>query len=205
MSRDAVPPLVLASGSPRRAALLTMLGLDHEVLPTRVDERVLPGETPPGHVERLARDKARAAADERPGALVLAGDTVVVRDGQILGKPDDEDHAVAMLVSLAGRSHVVATGTALRGPRGESRSRVDLAQVRFRDFGEDMARAYVATGEPMDKAGAYGIQGLGAALVSRVEGDYYTVVGLPVSGVVELLEELGWRYSFRGLKPAPRA
>lgn len=195
------PPLVLASASPRRTRLLTMLGLAHEIRPARVSEVRRPGEAPETQVKRLAREKAVAVARDRPDALVLAGDTVVVLDGDVLGKPEDPDAAVETLLSLAGREHVVASGLALALPRGRVHARVDLARVTFRAFGRDLARMYVATGEPMDKAGAYGIQGRGAALVTRVEGDYHTVVGLPVSGLVELLSAAGWRYAFGRLEP----
>lgn len=169
----------------------------HVVDPSRIPETVLPGETPEDHVERLSREKAAEVAGRHPGALVLAGDTVVVRDGTILGKPRDEDDARAMLRSLSGREHRVVSGLALAGPgAGALLSRHDSARVVFRALGEDEIQAYVATGEPMDKAGAYGIQGMGGALVTRVEGDYYTVVGLPLSGLVALLEAAGWRYGF---------
>jgi septum formation protein len=197
MTKGAAPSLVLASGSPRRTALLTRWGLEHTVDPARVPETLLPGETPEVHVERLAREKARAVAARHPGALVLAGDTEVVDGGRVLGKPRDEAHARSMLRKLSGRGHRVVTGLALAGPGpDELRSRWDTAEVTFRDLSDADVEAYVATGEPMDKAGAYGIQGLGGALVTRVEGDYYTVVGLPVSGLVALLEEAGWRYAF---------
>lgn len=195
------PPLVLASGSPRRTDLLDRLGLSHLVDPSRVDEIARPGETPEAHVERLAREKAADVAARHPGALVLAGDTVVVRDGRILGKPRDREHAVEMLLSLSGRDHRVLTGLALVLPgRGARRilARVDEARVAFRPLDTASARRYVDTGEPMDKAGAYAIQGRGAALVTRVEGDYHTVVGLPVSGLLALLDEAGYAYTFSG-------
>jgi septum formation protein len=153
-------------------------------------------------VERLAREKALEVEGRHPGALVLAGDTVVVRDGEILGKPESAAEAEAMLQSLSGRSHTVLSGLALAGPEpGDLRSRSDLATVTFRPLTAREIRAYVATGEPMDKAGAYGIQGMGGALVTRVEGDYYTVVGLPLAGLVDLLADAGWRYAFGGLEP----
>ncbi|MDT8340207.1 MAG: nucleoside triphosphate pyrophosphatase [Longimicrobiales bacterium] len=196
------PPLVLASGSPRRTALLRRLGLDHTVDPAGIAETVLPGEDPAAHAERLAREKALEVAARHPGALVLAGDTVVVRDGVILGKPADAEEARALLESLSGRSHSVITGLALAGPApGAVRARTDATRVWFRELTGDEIRAYVATGEPMDKAGGYGIQGMGGALVTRVEGDYFTVVGLPISGLVSLLSEAGWRYAFGGLTP----
>lgn len=201
------PALTLASASPRRSAILTRLGLAHDVLPAAIDERVLPGERPAPHVERLAREKAAAVALQRPGGLVLAGDTVVVADGRILGKPSDENDAVRMLLRLSGRAHEVLTGLALAlpepsGPRIVARA--DRTTVRFREFDESWARAYVATGEPMDKAGAYGIQGAGGALVTSVEGDYTTVVGLSIAGLMELLREGGWDYRFPRLRPRQR-
>ncbi len=197
-----VPPLVLASASPRRTELLTRLGLAHTVDPAHVAEDHLAGETPEEHVERLARAKAAAVALRHPDALVLAGDTVVVRDGAILGKPATQEEAKSMLTSLSGRTHTVVSGLALAGPgAGEVHSRHDTAQVRFRRLAAQEVAEYVATGEPMDKAGGYGIQGMGGALVTGVEGDYYTVVGLPVSGLVALLAAAGWRYAFGGLRP----
>jgi septum formation protein len=199
------PPLVLASASPRRAAILQMLGLAHEVLATHIPEEFDPRETPDGHVERLAREKALTGARSRPDALVLGGDTVVVLDGVVLGKPAGPEDAVAMLLRLSGRRHVVHSGLALAEPGGVVHLAVDRTGVVFRPFDEAEARAYVATGEPLDKAGAYGIQGMGAALVSEIEGDYYTVVGLPVAALLSLLQRAGWGYTFGGLARAPRA
>jgi len=194
------PPLVLASSSPRRAELLGQLGLAVRVLPAPVDETYLPGEAPEAHVERLAREKAEWAAAEAVGALVVGGDTVVVDAGRVLGKPRTTAEAVEMLLSLAGREHRVYTGVAVAG-RGETVSAVGTAAVRFRAFDRSVAEAYVATGEPMDKAGAYGIQGQGAALVEAIEGDYYSVVGFPVVRFLELLHRKGWRYAFGRLEP----
>lgn len=195
------PPLVLASASPRRAAILRTLGLEPEVRPADVDESRRPGEAPDAFVERIARAKAAAVAADRPEALVIAGDTAVVLDDRVLGKPSDPDEAVEMLLALSGRPHTVATGTAVAAPGGGLRSRVDRAEVVFDDVTRAAALEYVATGEPLDKAGAYGIQGRGSALVTRVDGDYYTVVGLPVSGLRALLEASGWRYAFGRLAP----
>jgi septum formation protein len=198
------PPIVLASASPRRAALLTMLGLEHEVLPADVDETLLPGEGPAPHVERLARAKAAVVAALRPDALVIGGDTVVVLDGEVLGKPARRQDAVATLVRLAGRDHLVFSGLALISPEGATHASVARTRVRFRDFDEAAARRYVTTGEPLDKAGSYGIQGLGAALVDSIDGDYFNVVGFPIPEFVRLLEGAGWRYAFGTLEPAPR-
>lgn len=190
------PPLVLASASPRRRLLLEQLGLRFEVAVAAVDEAVLPGETGPAHVRRLALAKARAVAARRPDALVVGGDTVVTIDGDILGKPADEPEAVAILLRLQGHEHRVETGVAVVGPSGEEAADVVGAEVRFRSFDRKLAEAYVATGEPLDKAGAYGIQGMGAALVESIRGDYFAVMGLPVSRLVVLLEEFGWSYRF---------
>ena len=189
------PRLILASASPRRSDVLTQLGLDHVVLPAAVDESYLEGETPTEHVERLARSKATAVTDTESAALVIGGDTVVVDGTRVLGKPVDEGMAVDMLLSLAGRSHVVLSGIALAGAHGIS-SRVAATEVTFRDMSRDEARSYVSTGEPLDKAGAYGIQGRGAALVAAIRGDYYSVVGFPVDAFLEVLLEAGWRYDF---------
>jgi septum formation protein len=195
-------PLILASASPRRAEILSTLGLPHRVEPARVDELPAPGEDPVVHAERLAREKAAEVAGRHPGAWVVAGDTVVTVDGRILGKPGDGEEAVAMLLALQGRAHQVASGLALALPVGRGRagpallSGVEITEVRFRSFDEAMARAYVATGEPMDKAGAYGIQGLGSALVMGITGDYSGVVGLPVPLLLALLERAGSPYHF---------
>lgn len=192
--------LVLASGSPRRADVLRQLGLDPLIRVSGVDESYLDGETPGAHVERLARAKAEAVASELPGALVIGGDTVVLDGDRVLGKPVGDDDAQAMLVSLAGRGHEVLSGLALAGPFGIESS-VGRSVVRFRDLDPETAARYVATGEPLDKAGAYGIQGLGAALVEGIDGDYYSIVGFPVSVFVELLGRAGWRYDFGRLTP----
>ncbi len=194
------PRLVLASASPRRLDILRQLGLDAEVRPADVDERMLPGEDPEGHVRRLAREKAQRVLALESDALVLAGDTVVVRDGHVLGKPGGDEEAVAMLQSLSGRTHEVLSGIAVADAHGVLDA-CARTRVRFRSFDHDTARRYVATGEPMDKAGAYGIQGLGAALVEEVDGDYYSIVGLPVSALLRLLRQAGWRYDFGALHP----
>lgn len=194
------PALVLASASPRRADVLRQLGLTFTVHPARVDETYLPGEGPAAHVERLAREKAEAVAARVPGSLVVGGDTVVVDGERVLGKPADAAEAMAMLRSLAGRTHRVLSGLALAGPGGRV-SGVSETEVVFRDADEELLAAYAATGEPLDKAGGYGIQEAGAALVAEIRGDYYTVVGFPVPLFMELLARGGWRYTFAGLEP----
>lgn len=196
------PSLVLASRSPRRAHLLEMLGLRFEIRPAELDEAPHAGERPAEHAERLAREKALAVSAERAGALVVGSDTIVVLDGDILGKPRDGEHAVTMLRRLAGREHTVMSGIAVVDPRGRIESAVERVIVRFRSFDGATARAYVATGEPLDKAGSYGIQGYGATLVERIDGDYFAVMGLPIVRLLELLERVGWRYDFSGLVPA---
>ena len=168
-----------------------MLGLPLVVAPPNVQEIRLPREAPAAYVRRLARDKARAV----PGAWVLGADTTVVLDGDLLEKPSDPADALRMLQRLAGKRHDVLTGLCLVA-NGVEYEALDSTAVYFRPASEEFLRAYVATGEPLDKAGAYGIQGYGAALVERVEGDFFGVMGLPVRLVLELLARAGWEYAF---------
>ena len=189
-------PVILASASPRRRRLLAQIGLRFEVEPAAVDETALPDETAVTHVDRLARGKAGAVAASRPDSLIIAGDTVVVLEGRLLTKPADAEDAVDTLLRLQGREHRVETGVAVAAPDGRVVSAVVGADVRFRPFDRPLAEAYVATGEPLDKAGSYGIQGKGAVLVESIRGDYFTIMGLPVARLVRLLEELGYRYDF---------
>ncbi|HRP07802.1 MAG TPA: Maf family protein [Gemmatimonadales bacterium] len=186
-----IPPLVLASASPRRKQLLEMLGIAAIVQPANVQEIPLPREQPEAYARRLARDKARAV----PGRLVLGADTIVVLDDQILEKPGDVEHAVEMLMRLQGRTHHVISAICLIAD-GTERVAHDRTAVTFRPAGEAMLRSYAETGEPLDKAGAYGIQGWGAALVERIEGDFFGVMGLPVRLVLQLLGEAGYEYRF---------
>ncbi len=190
MPVPAKPTLVLASGSPRRIEVLRGLGLDPIVRPADVDESPLKGEAPDTYVLRLARDKANA--DARPGELVLAADTIVVLDGRLLGKPTDERDARRMLAELSGRTHDVLTGVALVEP-GSARSvdTVVTTRVRVAALSAQEIVWYVETGEPMDKAGAYGIQGLGALLVESIEGNYTNVIGLPLPALAGLFRQLG--------------
>ena len=187
--------IILASQSPRRRELLTLVGIAHEVQPADIDESYLPGETPRGHCERLAREKTQVVAGSAPEALVIGSDTIVVVDGDVLGKPRDASHAAEMLARLSGRSHVVMTAIAVNW-RGELRSDVVEVGVTFHPITAGEILAYIATREPMDKAGAYGIQGYGATIVERVDGDYFAVMGLPLQRLVRLMAELGVRYHF---------
>ena len=190
--------LILASNSPRRLDVLRQLGLDPSVRSPAIDESCIEGESPEAYVERLACSKAEAVAEKEPDALVIGGDTIVVSEDRLLGKPEDEDRAIEMLLSLAGRKHLVLTGLAISGREGTV-SAVSSAEVHLRSFNETEARQYVMSGEPMDKAGAYAIQGLGAALVAGIVGDYYTVVGFPVETFLDLLLRSGWQYEFGSL------
>jgi len=192
-------PLILASASPRRRELLSLLGLTFDVVPADVDEAWRNGEPPATHAERLAREKAEAA--RRPGAVTVGADTIVVVDGAILGKPAGSAEARAMLGRLAGRDHVVHTAIAVTYA-GRIASAVVSTKVWFRPLDAGAIAGYVATGEPLDKAGAYGIQGYGAVLVDRIEGDYFTVMGLGLARLVDLLGEVGLRYAFGAVTPA---
>lgn len=181
--------LCLASSSPRRQEILEALGLEFSVKPVEVDEDRLALETPEQMVLRLAVAKANAA-DVEASCLVIGSDTVVVLGDEVLCKPRDRDEAVAMLLSLSDRRHRVLTGVALRGPAGVQTA-VSATDVYFREISRDEALAYWHSGEPRDKAGAYGIQGLGGAFVESIKGSYSGVVGLPVFETVRLLQDAG--------------
>ncbi|NVK41480.1 MAG: septum formation inhibitor Maf [Oceanospirillaceae bacterium] len=183
--------LILASASPRRRELLSQIGVSFETLPVDIPEVPQPGEAPEVFVRRLALEKARAGfAQSDASCPVLGSDTAVVVDGRILGKPTDEADAVAMLLSLGNRTHQVLTGVALVDA-GRSESCVVTTEVEFTPLSEAQCRRYWASGEPRDKAGAYGIQGLGAVFVSRIAGSYSAVVGLPLAETAQLLERFG--------------
>lgn len=195
---SAVAPLVLASASPRRRDLLRQVNLAVEVLPAEVDEAVRAGELAVPYAERVAADKARAtmarlASEGHPlrAAWVLAADTVVVVDGEALGKPDSDAHARVLLGRLAGRTHEVVTAVAIGRAGAALDVEASRTAVTFRELSARDIDAYVASGEGRDKAGSYGIQGLGAGLVTRVEGCYFNVVGLPLSRTLSRLVALG--------------
>lgn len=197
-----MPQLVLASASPRRRQLLSQLGLDFITIPSEIEEEGY-GDLPPmEQVMALARAKAERVALGLSDAIVLGADTLVVCQGQVLGKPATSQEAEAMLSFLSGKSHEVYTGVAvIKVPGMISRQAWERTEVRFRQLTLREIRAYVATGEPLDKAGAYGIQGLGALLVESICGDFFNVVGLPLVRTVALLQEFGidpWDGSFGG-------
>jgi septum formation protein len=185
--------LTLASASPRRRQLLEMLGIPVRVVPSNILEVRRPAETPVDYVERLAREKALSVS----GRLVLGADTTVVIRDEVLEKPIDAADALRMLKKLQGRTHQVVTSVALVAEETIHQA-TDVTNVVFRRLSESFLEAYVATGEPMDKAGAYGIQGYGAALVERIDGDFFSVMGLPIRLVLELLERAGHPYRFEG-------
>ncbi len=184
--------IILASASPRRAELLRRIGVEFRVVPSDVEERLEDSLDARSLALELASQKARAVAARYPEAIVLAADTVVCCDGEILGKPADRQDAVRMLRLLSGRTHEVSTGVVLRREStGQERCEVVTTRVTFRRLSQEEILGYIATGEPFDKAGAYGIQGYGALLVEGIEGCYSNVVGLPLAKVGEMLREFG--------------
>lgn len=187
--------VILASASPRRRELLTLIGIAHEVVPADVDESLIADESPERYVERVARDKATVVMARDANAVVIAADTTVVLDGDILAKPADPAEAKRMLTRLAGRTHDVCTGIAV-GRGGRIESAVERVSVTFRSLTSAEIDAYVATKEPLDKAGAYGIQGFGATIVERIDGDYFSVMGLGLRRLVVLLQRIGVTYRF---------
>ncbi len=184
------PWIYLASASPRRRELLEQIGVDYQLLSVDVPESLKAGEAPEVYVLRLALAKARAGRQLLPEDEphpVLGSDTAVVLDGEVLGKPRDRDHALAMLGRLAGRRHQVMTAVALVGEDGQEESRLSVSSVQFRPIAQQELAAYWETGEPADKAGAYAVQGRGAVFIERLEGSYSGVMGLPLYETAELL------------------
>lgn len=194
--------VVLASASPRRRDLLNLIGIVHEVRPANIDETMRPREAPRRYAERLAREKASAIATRDPDLITIGADTVVVINRKVLGKPADPSDAARMLRMLSGREHTVITAVAVS--RGKKlRSAIEEVRVKFRRLRDDEIDEYIAMGEPMDKAGAYGIQGYGATIVERIEGDYFAVMGLPIVRLVGLMRDVGVRYQFGNLATSP--
>ncbi len=181
--------IYLASQSPRRRQLLQQIGVQFQVISCEIEETPLPNETPRDFVRRMAIDKARAGHMLHPDHPVLGSDTVVVIDGQILGKPRDREHAIAMLLQLAGREHRVLTGVALMAE--QQHYRLADSRVRFRDISSNEAAAYWDTGEPADKAGGYAVQGHGAVFIEHISGSYSGIMGLPLYETAELMKEIG--------------
>jgi septum formation protein len=188
--------LVLASASPRRQELLQNAGIPFIMQASKISELPREGEAPQACAERLAREKALDVFRQRPQDFVLGADTIVIVDGQILGKPRDAGDAARMLRLLSGRTHQVTTGVCLIGPHGKGKrsaedTRSETTLVTVSEMSDEDIQSYVATGEPLDKAGAYAIQGIASRWISRIEGDYFNVVGLPVSLVYRMLRENG--------------
>lgn len=189
--------LILASASARRAQILRDAGLPFQIISSAIDEAPMAGESPQDLVRRLAEQKAQLVAARAVGpAMVIGADTVVVLEGRILGKPRSAEEARAMLEQLSGRTHAVITGIALiRLPDEAARQEVETTEVTFAPMTAEEISGYVSTGEPFDKAGAYAVQGRGGRYVTRIEGDYFNVVGLPLGKLYRLLKELGWKES----------
>lgn len=184
--------LILASSSPRRQELLSLLGLSLRIIPSEVDEILRKGESPEEYVRRLAITKARQVAEKFPEVWVLAADTIVVIDGEVLGKPKDIEEAESMLKKLSGQEHRVITGYCLLQIQGErKRERVVSSLVKFKRLSPEEIRWYIKTGEPFDKAGGYAVQGKAAFMIKEIKGSYTNVVGLPLCEVIEDLQELG--------------
>lgn len=179
--------VILASGSPRRQELLRLIVPQYQVIPAVGEEVMDKDASPEEIVQSLALHKAREVASSHPDALVIGADTIVVVDGEILGKPKNPENSRRMLQKLAGRSHTVYTGVALVGPLGEE-TFAKATQVTFAPMDLEEIEAYIATGEPFDKAGGYGIQGYGSAYIEGIQGDYYNVMGLPVQAVYKKLK-----------------
>lgn len=189
-----ITPVILASNSPRRRELLRQLGVSFTVDPADVDESVRPGESPEAYALRVALDKARAAAARTGKGIIIAADTIVVLDDTVLGKPADARDAERMLALLSGRMHQVITAVAVTNvASGRTLTRTAATKVWFRRLTQEEIAAYVVSREPLDKAGAYGIQEKGALLVEKIEGCYFNVVGLPLALLAEMLKEFGIR------------
>ncbi len=203
MNGASAPPLVLASGSPRRREQLKRIGLTFDVDPPWAPEQGWDGsEAPTSFARRTAMAKAAEVARRRHGSLVVAADTIVVLGDEVLGKPVDAADARSILGRLSGCVHEVHTGVAVASGDGRRASGVEVTLVHFRELDSGEIYDYVATGEPLDKAGAYGIQAFGATLVRRVEGCYFNVMGLPIVRLLSLLAEVGWEYRAPGrLRP----
>ncbi len=188
--------LILASASPRRRELLSSAGFDYEVHPAEIDEIIPDGTASESVAEILAKQKAQAVLEKYPGKIVLGSDTVVVLDGEILGKPHSEKEAFEMLRALSGKEHRVYTGVCVCS-KEKTLSFTSCAKVKFYSLSDNVINSYISTGEPMDKAGAYGAQGIGSMLVEKIDGDFFTVMGLPIAETARLLAS----FEVRGTLP----
>lgn len=187
--------LILASSSPRRKELLQNLRLTFQILSSEVDESYDPKWSPSEIVMKLSNRKAQAVFNVHPSSFVIGSDTIVVMDGKILGKPKNEDEAIYMLTMLSGRKHEVYTGVTILSPNYSS-SFYEKTEVIFWELSDEVIKSYVQSGEPLDKAGAYGIQELGSMLVKKINGDYFAVVGLPVSRTIRELQKAGYQLPY---------
>lgn len=200
--QNSTPFLILASASPRRRELLQQASVTFTTIPSNTDEQVRPGESPEVYASRVAHEKARDVAAHQPGNWVLGADTIVAIDDMILGKPRDAEDGLRMLRLLSGQPHRVMTAFVLLDPTGDVHAKqIVTSYVEFETLTDTRIQEYLATGEPFDKAGAYAVQGLGAALVEKVEGSYTNVVGLPLDEVLAVLRSAGLWHQ----KDAPRA
>ncbi len=184
--------LILASRSPRRSELLQSLGLEFEVSPSQVEETTDPEQSPEQNATNIARDKAHWVARHNPGRYVLGADTMVVLDREIIGQPADEEDACRILSKLAGKQHRVITGVVLITPEAEEHETAVVSTVTLKSVSENEIRSYIATGEPLDKAGAYAIQGQGSFLVESWEGSWTNIVGLPLEALTDLFQQAGF-------------
>jgi len=184
--------IILASQSPRRQELLKQVGLEFEVIPADIDENLLQSVSPIEMVQQLACQKAKFVANGKQKGIIIAADTIVVVDDRVMGKPNTKDDAYQMLSSLSGRVHQVMTGLCvINAEAGKTECGVEQTEVTFRTLSESEIVAYIASGEPFDKAGGYGVQGLGALLVEKINGCYFNVVGLPLSKLFQMLKNQG--------------
>lgn len=184
--------LILASRSPRRSELLKSLGLEFEVSPSHVEETTDPKQSPEHNATHIARDKARWVARQNPGSYVLGADTMVVLDQEIIGQPADEEDACRILLKLTGKQHRVITGVVLIAPEAQEYEAAVVSTVSIKSISENEIRSYIATGESLDKAGAYAIQGEGSFLVESWEGSYSNIVGLPLEALTDLFQQAGF-------------
>ena len=187
-----MPKFILASQSPRRAQLLRQLGIEFDTIPSNVDESLIPRVKPVAYVKKLASMKAKAVAKKVKEGIIISADTMVVLDGKLIGKPKDMSDASATIRSLSGKVHLVVSGVCIMDKStGKTKTTATTTRVKFRELSDDLIKWYLGTGEPLGKAGSYGIQGKGAILIEWIKGDYSNVVGLPLVTFAKMLEDMG--------------